>query len=123
MLSRVRIYGVMFRSDNHCKNSPFPYVVSAATDSGARPCHAAKRVSMSCAATDCQHTVSRPQADETTRAIPSPFVDTAYFPQLGLSRVGTTTNGAPTVVTQTSLAAKSNSVKQLWGELASTLRP
>ena len=29
----------MFRSANHCKNSPFPYVVSAATDSGARPCH------------------------------------------------------------------------------------
>jgi len=45
------IYGVMFRSANHCKNSPFPYVVSAATDSGARPCHSAKRVSMSCAAT------------------------------------------------------------------------
>ena len=23
-LSRVRIYGVMLRSANHCKNSPFP---------------------------------------------------------------------------------------------------
>ena len=32
--------GVMLRSANHCKNSPFPYVVSAATDSGSRPCHA-----------------------------------------------------------------------------------
>jgi hypothetical protein len=41
----------MLRSANHCKNSPFPYVVSAATDSGARPCHSAKRVSISCAAT------------------------------------------------------------------------
>src|SRR6266446_2605546 len=27
----------MFRSANHCRNSPFPYVVSAATESGARP--------------------------------------------------------------------------------------
>lgn len=51
MLSRVRIYGVMLRSANHCKNSPFPYVVSAATDSGSRPCHAVKRVSISSAAT------------------------------------------------------------------------
>jgi hypothetical protein len=33
------------------RNSPLPYVVSAATDSGALPCHCAKRVSMSCAAT------------------------------------------------------------------------
>jgi len=42
--------GVMFRSASHCKNSPFPYVVSAATDSGFRPRHRAKRVSISCAA-------------------------------------------------------------------------
>jgi len=40
ILSRVRMWGAMLRSANHCRNSPFPYVVSAATDSGSRPCHA-----------------------------------------------------------------------------------
>src|SRR5713101_2071081 len=50
-LSRVRMYGVIPRSINHCRNSPLPYVASAATDAGSRPCHSAKRAIMSWAAT------------------------------------------------------------------------
>ena len=30
--------GVMLRSASHCRNSPFPYIVSAATVSGFYPC-------------------------------------------------------------------------------------
>src|SRR6266568_136786 len=37
----------MPRSSNHCRNSPLPYVASAATDAGSRPCHWVKRAIMS----------------------------------------------------------------------------
>src|SRR5262249_22925673 len=48
-VSRAHV-GVMPRSSNHCRNSPFPYVASAATDAGSRPCHWTGQSERSCPA-------------------------------------------------------------------------
>jgi hypothetical protein len=53
----------MLRSANHCKNSPFPYVVSAATDSGARPA----RSSLPNPHADVRETVAAPFQSEAWR--------------------------------------------------------